>query len=244
MALQAPAALLLSLFPLFPFLGEALAPPGSAWLLLAPSPGSYSVSCLFMVHVGFLVPLCLSLVLLLWSLFIPFWLPVQVHTTNFSRHIWLWIQSGQGAFRQDGVLWKVSIMKSHHSSHRAYWDHANLTHRSSDKQRGAIISLICQTPFLTGKCHNMLGLHNLLLFVVLSIKLRVSHMLSKWSTTNLYPEALNASCLALSWSSWVLYFPCWISLSILHLFSWPSNNWGNYVGIFLCWWICQFPLPY
>lgn len=29
MALQAPAALLLSLFPLFPFLGEALAPPGS-----------------------------------------------------------------------------------------------------------------------------------------------------------------------------------------------------------------------
>lgn len=89
-----------------------------------------------------------------------------------------------------------------------------------------------------------LGLHSPLLFVVLGIKLRVSHMLSKWSTTDLYPEALNASYLALSWLSWVLYFPCWISLSILHMFSWPSNNWGNYVGIFLCWRICQFPLPY
>lgn len=49
-------------------------------------------------------------------------------------------------------------MKSCDSSRRAYWDCANLTHRSCEKQCGAIPALIRQTPFVTGKCHNMSGL--------------------------------------------------------------------------------------
>lgn len=74
---------------------------------------------------------------------------------------------------------------------------------AADTHWRAIPALISQTPFLIGKCHGMLGFHGPFPFVVLGIKLRVCHMLSKWSTTELYPESLrlhilNAACLRLS----------------------------------------------